>query len=580
MVEGKEFRELMLQVVRTRMAFRRSMQRTLKKNNAGITFEMLQILSCLWHEQGITQQVLAERTAKDKACLTNLMNNLEKKGYVHRKEDPEDRRNKLVFLTPEGEEFKKQIRPILDQVYVHAEHIIGIENVETMLSELKAVYIMSLRIYKKHVLSLFCMTVATFPAIAQTDSLFLTIDQLFERGVRHSLQIQADVLKESIAQERTHTARSAQLPDLQIGLKGGYVGQPILFEQGLAHPTRPEAPDWSQNYAIDLTQPIYQGGKIRYSIRKADLEKEVASLQTLTDQSDIKLGLLNQYIGLFSLFKQREVLSRNIEESERRLQDIRRMKKEGLITNNDVLRSEMQLTNDRLSLQETDNSLILVSQQLDILIGLDENLLLKPDTTLLDQTVSLETYEDYVAQAYSNDPAIRLLRKQTELAQNDIRLTKASSLPSLSLYASNTLARPVSRTLADMYNNNWNIGLSLSYPLSSLYKNNHKIKESKWMVSLHKNEEEQKKQKIRMEVRTAFLRHKEALQEVEALKLSVRQAQENYRIMQNRYLNQLAILTDLLDANSVLLNAELQLTNARTHVIYTYYQLQKACGRL
>ena len=32
----------------------------------------------------------------------------------------------------------------------------------------------------------------------------------------------------------------------------------------------------------------------------------------------------------------------------------------------------------------------------------DENLLLKPDTTLLDQTVSLETYEDYVAQAYSN----------------------------------------------------------------------------------------------------------------------------------------------------------------------------------
>lgn len=83
MVEGKEFRELMLQVVRTRMAFRRSMQRTLKKNNAGITFEMLQILSCLWHEQGITQQVLAER---------------------------------------------------------HAEHIIGIENVETMLSELKAVH--------------------------------------------------------------------------------------------------------------------------------------------------------------------------------------------------------------------------------------------------------------------------------------------------------------------------------------------------------------------------------------------------------------------------------------------------------
>ena len=51
MREGAEFRELMLQIVRTRMAFRRSMQRTLRKNNAGITFEMLQVLSSLWHEQ-------------------------------------------------------------------------------------------------------------------------------------------------------------------------------------------------------------------------------------------------------------------------------------------------------------------------------------------------------------------------------------------------------------------------------------------------------------------------------------------------------------------------------------------------
>ena len=142
------------------------------------------------------------------------------------------------------------------------------------------------------------------------------------------------------------------------------------------------------------------------------------------------------------------------------------------------------------------------------------------------------------------------------------------------------MARPVSRTLTDMYNNNWNVGLSVSYPLSSIYKNSHKIKESKLMVSLRKNDEEQKMQRIRMDVRTAFLRHQEALQRVEALQLSVRQAQENYRIMQNRYLNQLAILTDLLDANSVRLNVELQLVTARTRVIYTYYQLQKACGRL
>lgn len=113
MKEGNEFRELMIQIFRTRMAFRRAMQRTLKDNNAGITFEMLQVLSSLWHEQGITQQALAERTAKDKACLTNLMNNLEKKGYVYRKEDTNDRRNKLVYLTPEGKHLKSRFARFL-----------------------------------------------------------------------------------------------------------------------------------------------------------------------------------------------------------------------------------------------------------------------------------------------------------------------------------------------------------------------------------------------------------------------------------------------------------------------------------
>ncbi|WP_337420320.1 TolC family protein [Phocaeicola sp.] len=413
-----------------------------------------------------------------------------------------------------------------------------------------------------------------------TDSLFLTIDELFRLGTENSLKIQADLMKESIAHEQSQTARTSRLPDLQIGLKGGVVGQPIVFQRGLSSPTYPDTPDWMQNYAVDFTQPLYQGGKIQYSIRKADLQKSVASLQTATDRADVKLSLLEQYMSLFSLYRQYNVLTRNIEESERRLKDIRQMKKEGLITNNDVLRSEMQLTNDRLSLTETENSIILVSQQLNILLGIDENRLLLPDTTLLYRAVALEQYDDYVAQACMNDPAIRLLREQTEVARNDVRLAKAANLPNVSLYASNTLARPISRTMVDMYNNNWNIGLSVSYPLSSLYKNNHKIKESKLAVTLSQNTEEQKIQQIKVNVRTAYLRHREALQQVEALKLSVKQAQENYRIMQNRYLSQLAILTDLLDANSVRLNAELQLTSARTRVIYTYYQLERACGRL
>lgn len=283
---------------------------------------------------------------------------------------------------------------------------------------------------------------------------------------------------------------------------------------------------------------------------------------------------------LFSLYREQEVLSRNIEESERRLHDIRRMKEEGLITNNDVLRSEMQLTNDRLSLQQTDNDIALVSQQLDILLGLDEELLIAPDTTLLYRAISMESYERYVEEACEEDPTMKQLRMQTEMARTDVDLARAALRPGVSLYASNTLARPIARTMEDLYNNTWNVGLSISVPLSALYKGSHKVRESRVAVEVRRNAEEQEIQRIRVQVRTAFLRHREAVQQVEALQLSARQAQENYRIMQNRYMNQLAILTDLLDANSVRLDVELQLTAARTRVIYTYFQLLRAVGRL
>lgn len=422
--------------------------------------------------------------------------------------------------------------------------------------------------------------IAPLKASIDEDSLYLSIGQLFDRGMEQNLQLAADRLKEQIADDRARTARASRLPEINIGLNGGFVGQPVVFEHGFSDPTCPDSPDWSQNYAVNVSQPLYHGGRIRYAIRQADIEKEIAVLQTATDRADIKLSLLRQYLTLFSLYKQHVVLTRNINESERRLKDIRQMKEEGLITNNDVLRSEMQLTNNRLSLLETENNIRLTSQQLDILLGLDESLLLRPDTTLLDEVLRLDEYENYISQAYSNDPAMSLRMRQTDLARNNIQAVKAERMPQLSLYAANTLARPVSRTLADMYNNAWNIGLSFSYPLSALYRSKHRIREARRQVDVYRNAEEQHRQQIRMTVRNAYLKHSEALARVDALKLSVKQAEENFRIMRNRYLNQLAILTDLLDADNLRLDAELQLTTARAQVVYTYYELQRAAGKL
>ena len=117
MVENEAAHELVLQILKTRMTFRQTIQRVLKSNNVDMTFEMLQVMHRLWKKPGVSQQYLAEQTAKDKACLTNLINNLEKKGWVERREDPSDRRNKQIHLTEAGEELSHRVKPLLHNIY-------------------------------------------------------------------------------------------------------------------------------------------------------------------------------------------------------------------------------------------------------------------------------------------------------------------------------------------------------------------------------------------------------------------------------------------------------------------------------
>ncbi len=129
-------RELFLTILSTRMAFRQAIQRVLKQNKVEMTFEMLQIMHRLWLTEGVSQQFLAEKTAKDKACLTNLINNLEKKGWVMRKEDSSDKRNRLVFLTDEGRELSKEIRPLLDELYIRITEKMTEKRVQSSINNL------------------------------------------------------------------------------------------------------------------------------------------------------------------------------------------------------------------------------------------------------------------------------------------------------------------------------------------------------------------------------------------------------------------------------------------------------------
>lgn len=55
---------------------------------------------------------------------------------------------------------------------------------------------------------------------------------------------------------------------------------------------------------------------------------------------------------------------------------------------------------------------------------------------------------------------------------------------------------------------------------------------------------------------------------------SVELADQNYAVVKNRYENDLALLTDMLDASNMKLSADLALENARINVVYSYYKMK------
>jgi len=74
-------------------------------------------MACLWKQDGLRQQDLADKTLKDKASLTCLIDNLTKRNLVDRYEDPDDRRSKLIYLTDEGKKLGKKVEPWVSELF-------------------------------------------------------------------------------------------------------------------------------------------------------------------------------------------------------------------------------------------------------------------------------------------------------------------------------------------------------------------------------------------------------------------------------------------------------------------------------
>ena len=129
-IKNVKFTEFIQESVQTQQEYKNYLRKRLKEKDIDLSFETFQILMILWNKDGVNQQVLADCLHKDKATLTYLLDNLCKRNFVKRKEDPADRRNKLIFLTKKGIEIQERVLPLMKNLLENASQDISAEELD------------------------------------------------------------------------------------------------------------------------------------------------------------------------------------------------------------------------------------------------------------------------------------------------------------------------------------------------------------------------------------------------------------------------------------------------------------------
>jgi len=409
----------------------------------------------------------------------------------------------------------------------------------------------------------------------------ITIKELFELTKENHPNLKVSKTDIAIAKQDVEVAKNAQLPTLNAALQGYYLGDAHIIDKDFSNSTRVDMPHFGNTFSIDASQLIWKGGMVKNGIKAQSLKEELTELNYQSNEQSIKLLVLGYYLDLYQLLNQKSVYQQNIQLAEQRLQNINKFYNQGMVTRNDVIRGELQLSNLKLALQVVENNRQILNKQLTTALGLSENTQIVPDETILSNVPKALLMEDYRAFA-QNHPTILMTKKAVDIYETSEKITRAEMMPSLSAFAGNQLARPIttSTPALDMYTNGWSAGLSLNFNIDALYKTPKKIKQVRFEKDKAIAQANEAEQMIDVAVNAAYIKYNEAVTQNNTLEKNKELSDENYRIMNSKYNNQLAILLDLIDASNQKLDAELQFANSEISIVYAYYKLLKESGNL
>ena len=445
---------------------------------------------------------------------------------------------------------------------------------------------MTFRIVKPHsvqqclksVVLLMAVTTATV-AKAQTERK-MTVDELFQLVENNSKSLQQEKLNVESAKKGVESARSARLPEVMASASVSMNGDVVMMDRNFTNAQGFSAPRWGNSLALEAQQVVYAGGAVNAGIALAQLQHQQAQVGEQMRREQQRFLALGQFLQIVKLKNREQVVAENIKLTQHLIDDIQAKHEQGMALKNDVTRYELQMQTLKLTMKKLQDQRSIINHQLCNQLGVEGEIVPSLNTDQTPMGNGSET--TWQNSALNVSPSIQQAEIGEKIALQQLKLAKSEQLPKVAVVAADNLNGPFTYDLPpiDKNINFWYVGIGVKYPISSLFKQNKKVRQAKVMTRQAQQSHAVAAEELNNQVQQAYTYYQQAYVELETQQKNVQLAQQNYQVVSDRYLSQLALITDMVDASNIKLDAELKEVDARIGILFAYYKLKFISGTL
>ncbi|MGN7863739.1 TolC family protein [Chryseobacterium sp. 22458] len=429
-----------------------------------------------------------------------------------------------------------------------------------------------------------CLLLSSFLPAQMIDYRYLGLQQAIEIGLKNNKNIQISHLKQEMSATKEKDLKMEKLPD--IGFHTSYTQVTNLYQHqdGVFNKaTKYDAINGMYDFTLSASIPVYMGGKIRNTEKKAAIDTEISALRTHLDERQLKMEIITAFLQIHHLKEQQNLINDKMKEDSVNIRQVKTLKANGVVTVNEVLRTSLQLSNHKMSWTELDNDIQIAEHKLKTILSLPENQEMHVNTEdLISDQTAIPYIDELTETALSKNESVGITHKNLSLKELDQKITKANYLPKITAGGEYFLKYPNMMFFPpEPYAYRLGmIGMNLTYPIENLYKNKYRMQEARENINLAQLQIEENEEKIRHNVYEAYKKFEETDQKVKIAEEAINQAKENYRIVKTKYANKLSLITELIDADNTYLEAESNLISVKINRQLKYYQLQYTIGNL